>query len=76
MALLQYFRSVLREQQPLPGQSLVLAKGLIFRGTTFARKFNPRIITVTAKFMLVVYCRMRAYTHTLDEPKIISENVQ
>ncbi len=23
--------------------------------------------TLSAKFMLVVYCRMRAYTHTLDE---------
>ncbi len=42
MALLQYFRSVPKEHLPLPGQSLVSAKGLIF----VARKFNPRIITV------------------------------
>ncbi len=48
MALLQYFRSVPREHLPLPGQSLhvVSAKGLIFRETTVARKFNPRISTV------------------------------
>ncbi len=46
MALLQYFRSVPGEHLPLPGQSVVLAKGLFFRKTTVARKFNPRIITV------------------------------
>ncbi len=45
-ALLQYFRSVPREQLPLPSQSLALAKGLILCGTTAARKLNPRIITV------------------------------
>ncbi len=46
MALLQYLRSVPGEHLPSPGQSLVLAKGLIFRETTVARKFNPRILTV------------------------------
>ncbi len=46
MALLQYFRSVPGEHLPLPGQSLVSAKGLIFCETIVARKFTPRIITV------------------------------
>ncbi len=45
MALLQYFRSVPGEHLPLPGQSLVSAKGLIFRETTVARKYNPWILS-------------------------------
>ncbi len=51
MALLQYFRSVPREQLLFPGESLVLvlAKGLIFAELhlyAVARKFNLRIVTV------------------------------
>ncbi len=46
MALLQYFRAIPGEHLPLPGQSLVSAKGLIFHETTVARNSNPRIITV------------------------------
>ncbi len=33
-----------------PGQSLVFAKGIIFRETTIARNLNPQVITVIVYF--------------------------